>query len=113
MITFDFTEYDKEVREFIDVRLIKEYNKFIEKHALDLYNRVLEKTPYRTGFLLDNWQIDFEYVKEWLDVYLYNNAHYAIYVEEGTEKMAPRMMLALSLEEVYAKMEIELNRKWT
>lgn len=57
--------------------------------------RVSRRTPVRTGALLLGWE-----TRNKVDGFeVGNGVPYAKYVEEGTEKMAPRRMVASTVEE--------------
>ena len=68
----------------------------------DLYREIIERTPVRTGYLKSRW------IKEANINYtlISNDAPYAIYVEEGTSKMAPHYMVKSSLK----KIEVDIDR---
>jgi hypothetical protein len=86
----------------LDTRL-RNYKK---EFAMEFQHRVEEKTPVVTGALKKGWvtaqkQTGFE---------LSNVEPYAAYVEWGTEKMAPRGMIASTMLEVDQISEIAAKR---
>lgn len=101
-----------------------ERHRLVKRLAQEVLRKTVARTPVRTGLLKSNWQIKFsdpdsaektevrsnpigdeESKLRALHlhrvVYIVNPVHYAVYVEYGTDRIAPRLMLTRSLEEVY------------
>jgi len=77
--------------EFVDIMPELE-----EKFKEEFLHRVAQRTPVRTGALKAGWEWD----EQGDSLYFTNDVEYAIFVEQGTSKMAPRMMVGTTLLEV-------------
>jgi 6-pyruvoyl-tetrahydropterin synthase len=69
--------------------------------------RVADKTPVVTGALKAGWFWDYADAR---NPVFSNTERYAIYVEEGTPKMAPRLMIGTTFLEVDDIMKVALQR---
>lgn len=65
------------------------------------------KTPVRTGNLQRSWFVN----KLGRGLKITNNAKYAIYVERGTSRMKPRLMLTRTLPEIEATFKRSLAKE--
>ncbi|TDK63549.1 HK97 gp10 family phage protein [Sapientia aquatica] len=79
---------------------------FKKEFAMEFVHRVEERTPVQTGALKGGWvteqtQTGFE---------LSNTQDYAGYVENGTDKMAPRAMIATTALEMKEIAEVAKQR---
>ncbi len=88
------------------VGLDTKLRKFKQEFASEFVQRVEERTPVDTGKLKAGWvtkqtQTGFE---------ISNTQPYAGYVENGTDKMAPRLMIATTLVEKDQITEIAKER---
>lgn len=86
----------------LDTRL----RNFKKEFGMEFMDRVKAKTPVRTGTLQNSWG----FTEKKTDIEIYNVAPYARYVEEGTEKMAPARMLALTMDESKQIAEVAAKR---
>lgn len=75
----------------LDTRLVK----FKQEFAMEFQSRVEERTPVLTGALKKGWLTKLTQTGFTIS----NIQPYASYVENGTEKMAPRAMIATTLVE--------------
>jgi hypothetical protein len=66
---------------------------FKREFGVEFLERVRQRTPVRTGDLQNGWGFDMK--QESINVW--NTQDYAAHVEQGTEKMAPRRMLAVTV----------------
>jgi hypothetical protein len=91
---------------------IDEFTKALDRVKDEFENefllRVADKTPVRTGALKDGWFWD--RTTDANNPTFSNTERYAIYVENGTPKMAPRMMVATTLLEVDDIMKTAVGR---
>lgn len=93
----------------------------IIKIALDIYRNTIRKTPVDTGLLRNSWFIALNEVTDQIGLagetlpsgqelaaletvpgdtlFIFNNVEYAEYIEFGTDRIAPRLMLTRSIEE--------------
>ena len=84
---------------------IDQFNKTATKLAetefkvrvLRLQNDAVNNTPVDTGRLRAGWLGDFSRARGELSFLLQNPVEYAVHVEEGTDKMRPRRMLARAI----------------
>lgn len=96
----------------------------VRKVALDILRGVLRKTPVDTGLLRGSWQVGLNRTPSGVGdantaaaavtasaigtlatakptdtIIIVNNVEYAVYVELGTDRIAPRLMLSRSVNE--------------
>ena len=78
--------------------LCKELEKRLDKLPAVMASETLvelqKATPVDTGHLRDSWKIGFHSPNNTI---IENKAEYALYVENGTDKMAPRLFTAGTL----------------
>ena len=88
----------------------------VRELALDLFTKVKFKTPVDTGRLRAAWGVGvnvlpkggneagmaLQTAKAGDTIYIANNVEYAVYVEFGTSKMAPRAMVRTTVDEFQA-----------
>ena len=91
---------------------IDEFVKKLESATRDEFEkefltRVAEKTPVRTGALKEGWFWDYADARSPV---FSNTQPYAEYVENGTPKMAPHLMVATTCLEVGDIMKVALKR---
>lgn len=75
--------------------LEKKLARFDDEFAKEFVDRVKSRTPVITGYLKGSWASDVGKT----EILIYNTAEYASYVEYGTERLAPRGMLATTITE--------------
>lgn len=124
----NLNQFNREIRNFAEKLLPRQFSLFFRKLTLELLNRTVMRMPIITGRARGNWQVTVNWkpeadlpvedkdggptveagaaavtkVKIGDVVYLTNNVHYVLYLEEGTPRMPPRKMLAESIREVSA-----------
>jgi len=132
-ITKNINKFNDEILEFAKTVVPNKFAVFIRKIALELLSRVVLKTPVDTGRARGNWQLtvnwkpdadvpfedeegnetinrgnmEIKKVRFGDTVFLTNNVSYVLYLEEGTDRMAPAKMLAGAIEEVRVAFERE------
>lgn len=90
----------------------------IETDSIDQANEVgrmlleaaQDYTPVRTGRLRAGWELD-EATHFGDDVILRNDVEYAMWVNDGTSKMAPRMMLERAIATVTRQVATPIDRR--
>jgi mevalonate kinase len=75
----------------------KQTKKIVDQTAADVLRFAKTGTPRRTGKLVSGWRIIKRGSGEKRKVFIENLVKYAIYVEHGTSKQAPRRMMLKAL----------------
>jgi hypothetical protein len=91
----------------IDEFIKKLDNAVLNEFQAEFLLRVADKTPVRTGALKEGWYWNYEDAR---NPYFSNTQRYAIYVEEGTPKMPPTLMVATTFLEVDDILKVALQR---
>jgi len=121
-----FRRFNQQVKKFTKTLLPEKLVLFQKKIALDVLRGVVLKTPVDTGTARGGWQVTLDTgparaaerkdkygsltvndgmgvidaVRFGQAIFITNNVSYIKYLEEGTERMKPFKMLALTLEEM-------------
>lgn len=118
--------FDKATKRFLN-KMGGDFEKKLRKIGLMVLRGTVLKTPVDTGLLRNNWQLDVGTMNSNIleggspeattgeavanlsklqnngigqVIFIYNNVEYAVYIEFGTEKIAPSAMLRDTLGEV-------------
>ena len=92
MVHWNFTSWMDEV--------VFATNLEIRQMAARAFQRILERTPVRTGRLKAGWSLELLESSGLVEAKIVNDVEYAVFVENGTPKMAPRHMVALTMLEL-------------
>jgi HK97 gp10 family phage protein len=124
----------------VDGLLMDDIAIILRKLAIDAFRELVQRSPTDTGFLRSNWSVAVDttplvdtqkntkkeknsfmsaqfpnvVIKGDAMVTIYNNTEYAIYIENGTERMRAQPMIAPTsqmIELVARKLTVALSRK--
>lgn len=119
-------EHNAKIRKWADRTTPEQFDRIVRKIAVDVLSGTVELTPVLTGRLRGGWQLDVGRISEsalgeadkagWRTIsqglaklrratgglagkviYIYNNVEYAVYIEFGTDTIAPFAMLRTAL----------------
>lgn len=80
-------------------------NSKIEEIGDEIFELTLQRTPVRTGYLKSRWEKHTKEKDGWKEMTIQNDAPYAEFVENGTDKQAPKLMLQSSVNDAVIKHE--------
>lgn len=79
----------------LGIELARQFAGLIAQGGFVMERETKRRTPVDTGTLRNSWHTDVEVRGRTVHVEVGSNIEYAVYVENGTSKMAGRHMLAL------------------
>jgi hypothetical protein len=120
---FDFSEFEKLAKTFkkmLDERVIERFiQDFLLEMAYRAERKIKKRTPVDTGELRRNWQVGrVERRGDAYQVEIYNNTHYAQFVEFGhrtgadlTKWIEGRFMMTISMQEIERELPRYLEKR--
>src|SRR5690606_17785831 len=120
---FDFSEFEKLAKTFkkaLDERVIERFiEDFLLEMAFRAERKIKKRTPVDTGELRRNWKVgNVERRGNSYVVEIYNNTHYAVFVEYGhrtgknlTKWVEGRFMMTISMQEIERELPRYLERR--
>jgi len=120
---FDFSEFEKLTKTFkkmLDERVIERFiQDFLLEMAYRAERKIKKRTPVDTGELRRNWQVGrVERRGDAYQVEIYNNTHYAQFVEFGhrtgadlTKWIEGRFMMTISMQEIERELPRYLEKR--
>lgn len=119
-------QFNLDLQKFVP-KARKEASNFVRLIALDLYSRITKRTPVDTGRARAGWAISVNAPSDYVPpegsgdvqmiesdisgfdldqvIYIFNNVHYIVYLENGSSDQAPAGMVRISLAEIEAELE--------
>jgi hypothetical protein len=122
---FDFSEFERLAKTFkkaLDERVIERFiQDFLLEMAYRAERKIKKRTPVDTGELRRNWQVGrVERRGDAYQVEIYNNTHYAQFVEYGhrtgkdlTKWVEGRFMMTISMQEIERELPRYLEKRVT
>jgi len=120
---FDFSEFEKLAKTFkkmLDERVIERFiQDFLLEMAYRAERKIKKRTPVDTGELRRNWRVGrVERRGDAYQVEIYNNTHYAQFVEFGhrtgadlTKWIEGRFMMTISMQEIERELPRYLEKR--
>jgi len=120
---FDFSEFEKLAKTFkkaLDERVIERFiQDFLLEMAYRAERKIKKRTPVDTGELRRNWQVGrVERRGNAYQVEIFNNTHYAQFVEYGhrtgadlTKWVEGRFMMTISMQEIERELPRYLEKR--
>lgn len=120
---FDFSEYEKLAKALHKAQKERVIERFIQDFLLEMAFRaerkIKKRTPVDTGELRRNWKVgNVERRGNSYVVEIYNNTHYAVFVEYGhrtgknlTKWVEGRFMMTISMQEIERELPRYLERR--
>jgi hypothetical protein len=120
---FDFSEFEKLAKTFkkaLDERVIERFiQDFLLEMAFRAERKIKKRTPVDTGELRRNWQVGrVERRGNAYQVEIFNNTHYAQFVEYGhrtgadlTKWVEGRFMMTISMQEIERELPRYLEKR--
>lgn len=120
---FDFSEFEKLAKTFkkaLDERVIERFiEDFLLEMAFRAERKIKKRTPVDTGELRRNWKVgNVERRGNSYVVEIYNNTHYAVFVEYGhrtgknlTKWVEGRFMMTISMQEIERELPRYLEKR--
>mgnify|MGYP001067274520 CR=1 FL=1 len=122
---FDFSEFERLAKTFkkaLDERVIERFiQDFLLEMAYRAERKIKKRTPVDTGELRRNWKVGrVERRGDAYQVEIYNNTHYAQFVEYGhrtgkdlTQWVEGRFMMTISMQEIERELPRYLEKRVT
>lgn len=122
---FDFSEFEhlaKTFKKALDERVIERFiQDFLLEMAFRAERKIKKRTPVDTGELRRNWKVGrVERRGDAYQVEIYNNTHYAQFVEYGhrtgkdlTKWVEGRFMMTISMQEIERELPRYLEKRMT
>ena len=122
---FDFSEFERLAKTFkkaLDERVIERFiQDFLLEMAYRAERKIKKRTPVDTGELRRNWKVGrVERRGDAYQVEIYNNTHYAQFVEYGhrtgkdlTKWVEGRFMMTISMQEIERELPRYLEKRVT
>lgn len=88
----DLTDFVEEVADAVDVS--------VRRVAQTAFERIVERTPVDTGLAKASWVLDMDTSDGIVDVEIYNDVPYIIFLEYGSSDQAPHGMVEITLQEI-------------
>ena len=122
---FDFSEFERLAKTFkkaLDERVIERFiQDFLPEMAYRAERKIKKRTPVDTGELRRNWKVGrVERRGNAYQVEIYNNTHYAQFVEYGhrtgkdlTKWVEGRFMMTISMQEIERELPRYLEKRMT
>ncbi len=122
---FDFSEFERLANTFkkaVDERVIERFiQDFLLEMAYRAERKIKKRTPVDTGELRRNWKVGrVERRGDTYQVEIYNNTHYAQFVEYGhrtgadlTKWVEGRFMMTISMQEIERELPRYLEKRMT
>jgi len=120
---FDFTEFEKLAKALHKAQKERVIERFIQDFLLEMAFRaerkIKKRTPVDTGELRRNWKVgNVERRGNSYVVEIYNNTHYAVFVEYGhrtgknlTKWVEGRFMMTISMQEIERELPRYLEKR--